>query len=171
MSSSAISKSFLLIAFLSSFLQYKKMPWLAIPQEEGSAKIKNELATTLGIQGIPTVVVLDAKTGEFITAEARNQIEEVGGDPMKAKLAINKWKNMPRKPLSEAALSMPGMDQNPIMKIIMFFARNPVYIFALMYFYKFLTKQMKIWYPEAYPDEAGDADEAVHEADAGASEF
>ncbi|KAL3897456.1 MAG: hypothetical protein SGARI_006914 [Bacillariaceae sp.] len=151
---------------------YGKMPWLAIPSEEGTAKIKNELATTLGIQGIPTVVVLDAKTGEFITAEARNQIEDAGGDETKAKMAINAWKKMPRKPLSEASQSMPGMDQNPIMKIIMFFARNPVYIFALMYFYKYMTKQMKIWYPEAYPDEAGsDAEEAVPEPDGAATEF
>ena len=155
-----------------SIPQYGTMPWLAIPMEEGSAKIKNELAQTLGIQGIPTVVVLDAKTGEFITAEARNKIEEIGGDdPLKASLAIQGWKNLPRRSLAEAKLSMPGMDQNPIMKIIMFFARNPIYVFALMYFYKYLTKQMKIWYPEAYPDEAGDADEAVPETGAGDSEF
>ena len=147
------------------------MPWLAIPMEEGSAKIKNDLATTLGIQGIPTVVVLDAKTGEFITAEARNQIEDAGEDPTKAGLAINKWKNMDRKPLSEAALSMPGMDQNPIMKIIMFFARNPIYVFALMYLYKYVNKQMKIWYPEAYPDEVGDDEDVVPEADGSATEF
>ena len=146
------------------------MPWLAIPAEEGSAKIKNELATSLGIQGIPTLVMLDAKTGEFITADARKQVEDAGGDETKAKLAINSWKSMPRKPLAEASVSMPGMDSNPIMKVIMFFARNPVYIFALMYFYKYLTKQMKVWYPEAYPDEVADEDEEVP-TDASATEF
>jgi nucleoredoxin len=146
------------------------MPWLAIPAEEGSAKIKNELATTLGIQGIPTLVMLDAKTGEFITADARKQVEDAGGDETKAKLAINSWKNMPRKPLAEASVSMPGMDSNPIMKVIMFFARNPVYIFALMYFYKFLTKQMKEWYPDAYPDNAAVEGE-VPEPEADNSEF
>ena len=150
--------------------QYKKMPWLSIPAE-GTAEIKQNLANLLGIQGIPTLVILDAKTGEFITAEARNQVEDAGGDPLKAKVAINEWKRMPRQPISEASKNMPGVNQNPLMKIIMFFAKNPIYVFGLMYFYKYLTKQMKIWYPEAYPDEVGDDEDAVPEADASATEF
>ncbi|KAG7372456.1 thioredoxin-like protein [Nitzschia inconspicua] len=133
---------------------YKKMPWLAIPTQQGSAEIKNNLAQILGIQGIPTLVVLDAKTGEFITGDARGHVEDAGGDAAKAKAAIDMWKAMDRKPLSEATKHMPGMGGNPLMKIVMFFAKNPVYIFALMYFYKYLTKQMKIWYPDAYPAEA-----------------
>lgn len=150
--------------------QYKKMPWLAIPIEQGSAEIKNNLAQTLGIQGIPTVVVLDAKTGEFITADARGQVEGAGGHVVKAKQVIDTWKNMDRKPLSEATLHMPGTAENPIMRIITFFAKNPIYIFGLMYFYRFLTRQMKEWYPDAYPDAAAVEDE-VPEAGADDAEF
>lgn len=145
------------------------MPWLAIPLEEGSAALKQALATTIGIQGIPTLVVLDAKTGEFITAEARNQVEDANGDVFKSKRAIREWKEMPRKHISEAADSMPGLGGgNPLMKIVMFFAKNPIYIFGLMYFYKFLTKKMKEWYPEAYPDMVEDE---VPEVDTTGDEF
>jgi hypothetical protein len=140
------------LKFPLCFFQYKKMPWLAIPFQQGSANIKSNLAQTLGIQGIPALVVLDAKTGEFITAEARRQVDDARGDASKAKETIDRWKQMDRKPLSEATLNMQGMGGNPIMKFIMFFARNPIYIFALLYFYKYLTKQMKKWYPDAYPD-------------------
>lgn len=147
------------------------MPWLAIPLQPGSADIKNNLAQTLGIQGLPTLVVLDAKTGEFITADARGHVEDAGGDADKAKLAIDMWKAMPRNPLSDASKLMPAMGGNPIMKIIMFFAKNPVYVFGLMYLYKYLTKQMKIWYPEAYPPEAPAEDDEMPEVDTNADEF
>jgi nucleoredoxin len=128
------------------------MPWLAIPFQQGSANIKNNLSQTLGIQGIPTLVVLDAKTGEFVTAEARRHVEDAGGDASKAKATIDMWKQMDRKPLSQATLNMQGMGGHPLMKFITFFAKNPVYIFALLYFYKFLTKHMKNWFPDAYSD-------------------
>lgn len=147
------------------------MPWLAIPVQQGSADIKTNLAQTLGIQGIPTLVVLDAKTGEFITAEARGHVEDAGGDAAKAKATIEMWKAMDRKPLSEASKLMPGMGGNPIMKVIMFFAKNPVYVFALMYFYKYLTKQMKIWYPDAYPNDAADGEDEVPDAASHEDEF
>jgi nucleoredoxin len=147
------------------------MPWLAIPFQQGSAKIKNNLAQTLGIQGIPTLVVLDAKTGEFITAEARRHVDDARGDAGKAKATIDMWKQMDRKPLSEATLHMQGMGGNPIMKFFMFFAKNPVYIFALLYFYKFLTKQMKKWYPDAYPDSIAAVEDEFQDAGAEEDEF
>lgn len=147
------------------------MPWLAIPFQQGSASIKNNLAQTLGIQGVPTLVVLDAKTGEFITAEARRHVEDTRGDASKAKATIDMWKQMDRKPLSEATLHNQGGGGNPIMKFIMFFTRNPVYIFALLYFYKFLTKQMKQWYPDAYPDSVAAVEDGFPDADAGEDEF
>lgn len=116
-------------------------------------------------------MVLDAKTGEFITAEARRHVEDAGGDADKAKATVEMWKAMDRKPLSEATLNMPGMGGNPVMKIITFFARNPVYVFALMYFYKYLTKLMKKWYPDAYPDDAAALEDEVPETGDGEDEF
>jgi nucleoredoxin len=121
------------------------MPWLAIPSEDGSAAVKNNLAQTLGIQGIPTLVVIDAKTGEFVTANARADVEAAKGDPAKAKAAIESWKNMERKPLEDAKAQLAG-PESPILKFLLFFAKNPIYIFGLMYFYKFLVKTIKEYY-------------------------
>ena len=122
------------------------MPWLAIPTEEGSAAIKGKLASTLGVQGIPTLCLLDAKTGEFITAGARGDVEDADGDPEKCKEILQKWKNMERKPLASAASEMESAGpSNPLMKIVLFFAKNPIYIFGLMYFYRFLKKQLAEW--------------------------
>jgi nucleoredoxin len=129
------------------------MPWLAIPTEEGSAAIKGKLAATLGVQGIPTLCILDAKTGEFITASARGDVEDADGDPEKAKEIVRKWKGMQRKPLSSAAGEMASAGpSNPLMKIVLFFAKNPIYIFALMYFFKFAKKQLAEWNGEEVSD-------------------
>jgi len=39
----------------------------------------------LKIQGIPALVVLDAKTGFFVTNDARNDVVAAAGDDAKAK--------------------------------------------------------------------------------------
>ena len=51
------------------------MPWLSIPTEAGAAAVKSNLAKQLGIQGIPTLIVIDAKTGEFVSAGARKMLQ------------------------------------------------------------------------------------------------
>jgi hypothetical protein len=33
-----------------------------------------------------------------------------------------------------------GISQNPILQFILFFAKNPVFIFSLLYFYKYFFK-------------------------------
>ena len=121
---------------------YAKMPWLAIPSAQGSAAIKNNLAQTLKITGIPTLVIIDAKTGEFISGTARGDVTSVGNDASKRKELIESWKTKERVPLSEANL---GGEQSFLMQIIMFFARNPFYIFGLLYMFKWLSRQM---YPQ-----------------------
>lgn len=119
---------------------YKKMPWLSIPAEEGTAIIKNNLAQLLGIQGIPTLIVLDAKTGEFISSSGREEVTRVAGDTAATLQLIDLWKTMVRRPLAEAA-SLVGGSQNPFMTIVMFFAKNPMAIFALLYGYKYLMRK------------------------------
>jgi len=70
------------IVFVSSdrdqaaFLDYfKDMPWLAIPNGDSRKNLLNKL---FEVQGIPTLVLIDAATGATITADAR---ADVGSDP------------------------------------------------------------------------------------------
>lgn len=122
---------------------YSKMPFLSIPTEQGSAAIKSNLAENLGITGIPSLVVVDAKTGDFVTSKARDQVTQAGGDAVKGKEIIEQWKALERKPLSEAKNELGGaVTGGPIMQVIMFFARKPMYVFGLLYIYKWLTKKM-----------------------------
>ena len=74
-----------------SFASYRKeMPWLALPF--AARDIKNNLSKKFKVQGIPTLILLDAKTGEVITKNGR---EAVSMDPTGEKFP---W--IP-KPLSE----------------------------------------------------------------------
>lgn len=118
---------------------YKTMPWAAIPTEQGSSAIKTKLAQTFGIMGIPTLVVVDAKTGEFVTNGAREDVSKTNGNAAQAKEVVNNWKTAERKPLSEAG----GGGGNPIMKLISFLARKPMYLIGIFYFYKLLMKKVK----------------------------
>ena len=118
---------------------YGKMPWLSIPAT-GTVSIKRNLAETFGIMGIPTLVIMTSN-GEFVTSSGREQVMKVGKDG-NGKTLIDDWKAMETKPLSEAASSA-SAGAGPLMKLLMFFARNPMYIIGLMYTYKFLVKKFK----------------------------
>eukprot|EP01006_Ploeotia_vitrea_P054856 TRINITY_DN67928_c5_g10_i1.p2 TRINITY_DN67928_c5_g10~~TRINITY_DN67928_c5_g10_i1.p2 ORF type:complete len:426 (+),score=255.71 TRINITY_DN67928_c5_g10_i1:168-1445(+) len=51
---------------------YGSMPWLALPFEDRARKTK--LSTKFGVQGIPSLVIVDAKTGKTITKDGRSSI-------------------------------------------------------------------------------------------------
>jgi len=124
---------------------YGKMPWLSIPQVDGSAEIKSKLATTLNVCGIPTIVILDAKTGEIISAgEARDDVVAAGGDTEKVKDVIAKWTTGERYPLSEAPrlMDMGSAKQSLFSKVLSILAKNPMIIFGLIYFYRWAQKKM-----------------------------
>jgi len=56
-----------------SFMEYfGEMPWLAIPNGD---KRKDALSKIFEVQGIPTFVVVDAKTGQTITTDARGDVD------------------------------------------------------------------------------------------------
>lgn len=122
---------------------YGTMPWLSIPLVQGSAQIKNKLSQTLRIAGIPTLVVLDAKTGQFITGLAREEVTAVGGNKIEGKELVDKWNQKERVALAEANLG--GGGQGGVMGILMYFAKNPMYIFGLLYIIKWATKQWALY--------------------------
>ena len=74
----------------ASFLSYYgTMPWLAIPNGD---KRKGLLSKRFGVQGIPSFVLVDAKTGETITTKARGNVsaDPTGADfPWWPKALVN----------------------------------------------------------------------------------
>jgi nucleoredoxin len=51
---------------------FAEMPWLALPFNDRGRK--DTIASKFGISGIPTLVLLDAETGETINANARMDV-------------------------------------------------------------------------------------------------
>jgi hypothetical protein len=125
------------------------MPWLSLTNEQGSAAIKSNLATIFNITSIPTTLVLNAQTGNFITDDARNTVSSAfgsnGGTKEEGLELIKTWKGMVSVPLEEAAKqrSVAGVQGNILVQIVMFFAKNPVYIFGLLYFFKLFRKKFE----------------------------
>ncbi|KAH3861539.1 uncharacterized protein LOC127865975 [Dreissena polymorpha] len=54
---------------------YGEMPWAALKFDERDTK--TELAGMFQVRGIPTLVILDGKTGETLDAQARNTVMEM----------------------------------------------------------------------------------------------
>jgi nucleoredoxin len=76
----------------ASFQEYfNSMPWKALPFSNREAKAN--LSRQFGVQGIPTLVILDPNTGNLITQDGRAEVEE---DPEGLKFP---WKPEPPKPL------------------------------------------------------------------------
>ena len=97
---------------------YETMPWLAIPTTTDAVAIKNQLAQKLQIEGIPTVVVIDAKTGNYITNQARVEISDHFSNPKKAKELFEKWKKTESVPIEKAI--MPKQGPKGIWKVFYF---------------------------------------------------
>jgi len=53
---------------------HKEQPWLAVPFADRGAK--NALSKRFKVSGIPTLVIVDAKTGELITTDGRSAVTE-----------------------------------------------------------------------------------------------
>eukprot|EP00538_Stauroneis_constricta_P002755 CAMPEP_0119555464 /NCGR_PEP_ID=MMETSP1352-20130426/7667_1 /TAXON_ID=265584 /ORGANISM="Stauroneis constricta, Strain CCMP1120" /LENGTH=268 /DNA_ID=CAMNT_0007602227 /DNA_START=213 /DNA_END=1019 /DNA_ORIENTATION=- len=121
---------------------YGKMPFLAIPATDGAAQIKNNLSQLLKIQGIPTLIVLNVKTGEFVTDTARDDVAKVGGRNKEQGMAlIEAWKQMETVPISEAKFG--GGGPTGIMALVMFFTKNPMFLFGIFYIIKTANKQYR----------------------------
>jgi nucleoredoxin len=80
---------------------YQTMPWLAIPTETGAAQIKANLARALSVTGIPALFVLDVKTGNLVSSDARNEVSAVGDDKTKGRELIAMWKAKETVPLDQ----------------------------------------------------------------------
>eukprot|EP01083_Nonionella_stella_P200625 734579_1 len=85
---------------------YNKMTFKSLPVHD-SADIKQNIANKLKISGIPSLIVLEAKTGHFVTDNARMEVSAVNGSESGEEL-IQKWKDAEAVPIEEANLSGSG---------------------------------------------------------------
>jgi len=125
---------------LDSFNEYyAKMPWLSLPAA-GTADIRQKLAHSLMVSGIPHLVVLDAKTGQFIAENAKSDVSDVGNDVKKGKALITSWKEKERFNLEDAPLAAKNVGM--IRKTLSLIFRNPMYLLASVYIFKKLMRKL-----------------------------
>ena len=124
-----------------SFNEYfGKMPWLSMVPGYTSTENRDrqsKLANQFKIQGIPSVIVLDAKTGNFISDNGRNEVMQASSSDETKKALVQNWLSKEAVPIDQAVLGGgAGESQNPLVRIFLFFARKPVYMFAALYILK-----------------------------------
>jgi nucleoredoxin len=127
---------------------FAKMPWLAVPLlDHDGYKIRTKLAKdTFAIKGIPTLIVLDATTGLFVTADARNQIMATAAlesDAVYQKVVVEQWLHGPRLTL-EQAVAAPGYVWQAfslIFKGLVALLTNPMYIFGTVYLVRWAVRK------------------------------
>jgi hypothetical protein len=144
------------------------MPWLAISTDGDSAAVKNSLAQAFSISGLPTSLVLDVKTGNYITDDARMTVSEIAnGTKEQGMNLIQKWSSMEAVPVEQAAAKRKADEpkQNLLVAAVMYILKNPMYIFGMLYIFKFLKKK----YEAEYLVGGGDDGDTGETGDAGAS--
>jgi thiol-disulfide isomerase/thioredoxin len=84
---------------------FGSMPYHAVPFT--SKDIIKQLNKTYKVQGIPCLVVVDAKTGNVITKDGRSDVGAAGDgkDEAKAKLVVTNWKSAESKPPGGCTIS------------------------------------------------------------------
>ena len=80
------------------------MPWLSLPFE-GSNEVKQALSKAFQVQGIPHLVVLDAKTGYFVAYDAKSAIGSIKDDVTKGNELIADWKRKEAVPIDQAQVT------------------------------------------------------------------
>ncbi len=104
-------------------------------------------------QGIPSVIVLDAKTGKYITDNARTEVMQSSNSDETKKALVQTWLSKEAVPVEQAVFSS-GSSDNLLVKIVSFIAKRPAYIFAFIYFFK----QLMRWLEEMGKDGDGEGE-------------
>mmetsp|Transcript_26268 Transcript_26268/g.55869 ORF Transcript_26268/g.55869 Transcript_26268/m.55869 type:complete len:205 (+) Transcript_26268:390-1004(+) len=139
-----ICKDELAVVFVSSDQDEKsfgdyfgKMPWCAtLPSYTNveNRERQGRLANMFKIQGIPAVVVLDAKTGHFITDKARAEVMEADGSYRSKKALVQSWISKEALPVDQAVLSTDA--DNILVKLVKHILTRPAYIFGIIFLVK-----------------------------------
>ncbi len=86
------------------------------------------------LQGIPTLVVLDAKTGHFVTANGRDAVMQASSDELR-KALFQSWLTKEAVPIDQAVL-VDGATGGLLAKAFFYIAKRPQYIIAIFYLVK-----------------------------------
>jgi nucleoredoxin len=119
---------------------YGSMPWLAMMTDKEAAKRKNDLGRALKLAGIPTLVVLEVETGYFVTNQARQQVYEASSDEDECRKLVHSWIQQGGVPIEDAAVDE---SQNLFVKILLAIAKNPMYMFGMLYIFKQFLRYLK----------------------------
>jgi len=133
---------------------YSKMPWLAIPGDNDSTVFKNNLAQTFKVTGIPTLIILDPKTGNFISKRAAMEIRSKHkASAEEQKSVVKEWKATEAVPLDQANLDL-DTPTGGIKGFLTWIVKNPMFILAIFYGYKWLARKFRELHNEG--DQAGE---------------
>lgn len=117
----------------ASFKEYfATMPWPSLPSDAGGVEVKQNLARLFQVRGIPSLVAIDAKSGKFITGDARTGVMMAGNNKEKQNKLVESWKSKEAVPVEQASLSSGGQEVGKS-SILTFLLRNPVYIIGIWY--------------------------------------
>mmetsp|Transcript_30110 Transcript_30110/g.35012 ORF Transcript_30110/g.35012 Transcript_30110/m.35012 type:complete len:223 (+) Transcript_30110:152-820(+) len=119
---------------------YGQMPWKSLPAV-GTASIKQKLADSLKIEGIPSLAVFD-KNGLFVSDTARPDVMSAADDSEKSQALIDQWKAQKAVPIEEAQLSGKGQG-GFLWTIFKNILSNPMYMIGLFYMAKQLMKKLQ----------------------------
>lgn len=117
---------------------YGKMPWAALPIRD-TQDTKQKLANALQVTGIPYLVVLN-KDGKFITDEAKVEVMEIAGSKEKGEALVTEWKRREAVDIEKAKFNG---QKSWLSKVLLFIAKNPIYLFGLMYITKKAMKYLQ----------------------------
>ena len=81
------------------------------------------------------MIVLDAKTGNFVTDNARTEVMQAGSSAASKKALVQTWISKEAVPVENAVFGGGGSD-NVLVKIFMYIIKRPTFIFGLLYFIK-----------------------------------
>ena len=108
---------------------YGQMPWLSMLVSDEVIANKNSLARTLQINAIPTLVVLDAATGDFVTKDGVAKIREA--DKTSYKQVLAEWKAI--KPVAiEQGVKIAASKDLTVKAFFKTLLRQIIIIFILM---------------------------------------
>jgi hypothetical protein len=122
-----------------SFLEtFSDMPWLAIDGDQDGARVKHNLATHLKVFRLPSLIILNVETGNFVTDHARKQVLELfeTDDSGKEILNVQKGKELIKTWQAQDPEQIGHADTfaNTLYLTAMHFKKHPYYIVGLIVF-------------------------------------
>jgi len=122
------------------------MPWHAMFPSYTSSEDRNRqgrLSDMFKIQGIPSVVVLDAKTGNFITDNARAEVMQAGSDASLQKELVQSWLSKEAVPIDQAPFGSDGGSDNLIVRAIKYILTKPTYMLGIYVIVKKILRYLE----------------------------